>query len=128
MIIESKFALIYENEVKNVFICENYELANVLARASFGDEAFAIDTTYHACSIGDIYERGVFYNKLSDGTLKESPKIPSPEEKISELQVKLESAQSSLILEYEHKVELESKIEQLTNMITGLYEKMEVTK
>lgn len=125
---EIKFALIYENEVKNVFICENYELANVLARASYGDEAFAVEATRYATTMGDKYENGIFYNKFEDGTLKEAPYIPSPEEEVRVLKSKLEDSQSMLVLEYEHKSALEDKINQLTNMITTLYEKMEVTE
>ena len=125
---EIKFALIYENEVKNVFLCENYELANVLARASFGDMAFAIETTKYASSIGNKYENGIFYNKLEDGTFKEVECIPSLEEKILVLQSKIIQTQLVIAETYESKITLEDKILTLQQIITDLYEKMEEKK
>lgn len=124
---EIKFALIYENEIKNVFICENYELANHLARASFGDNAFAIEVTKYAVSCGDKYENGIFYHKQEDETFKEADYIPSPDERINKLQAKLNNTQVILLLEYEKSL-LEDKIKTLTTMTTMLYEKMEVSE
>ena len=43
MIVHQVYAMIYEEEVKNVFVCDNYEMANYLARATYGDDAFSVD-------------------------------------------------------------------------------------
>lgn len=125
---DGRFALIYENEVKNIFICENYELANQLARASFGDEAFAVETTRYASGIGNKYENGIFYKILEDGTKKQIEYIPTAEDKIIELQSKLDNSQSISISQYENNLILESKINDLTKTLTTFYEKMEEIK
>ncbi|WP_313072953.1 hypothetical protein [Lacrimispora sp.] len=122
---EIKFALIYENKVMNVFICENYELANQLARASYGDNAFAIETTRYASEIGDKYENGIFYHKLEDGSFKEAMYIPTEKDNIDELRSKLIQSQLVLTETYENKFSLEEKILTLQQIITDLYEKME---
>lgn len=125
---ELKFALIYENYVKNVFICENYERANQIARASLGDNAFAIEVTRYAVSTHDKYDNGIFYHKNEDETFVPAEYIPSSEDKIRELQTKLDNYQSILVLEYENKSSLENKVDELNNTITMLYRKMEVTE
>ncbi len=125
---EIKFALIYESEVKNVFICENYELANQLARASYGDKAFSIETTRYSSSIGDKYENGIFYRNLEDGTLEEVEYIPTEKDNIAELQSKLVQSQLVITESYESKISLEEKILTLQQIIADLYEKMEGNK
>ena len=125
---EIKFALIYENEVKNVFICENYELANQLARASYGNNAFAEETTRYASAIGDKYENGIFYHKLEDGTFEEAMYIPTERENIDALQSKLIQSQLVITETYENKITLEEKILTLQQIIADLYEKMEGNK
>lgn len=125
---ELKFALIYENEVKNVFICENYELANQLARASYGDHAFSVETTRYITNIGDKYENGIFYHKLEDDSFEKVMYIPTEKESIAELQSKLTQSQAVLTETYESKISLENKILVLQQTITDLYNKMEENK
>lgn len=119
---EIKFALIYENEVKNVFLCENYELANVLARASFGNDAFAVETTQYASQMGDKYENGIFYHISEDGTKKEVRYIPSESERITKLTDSLAIAQLTLLDTYEQKIQLENKLLELETKISKLSE------
>lgn len=122
------YALIYQDEVKNRFECENYELANVLARASYGDSAFAVDTTRYATGIGDKYKNETFYHILENGVLEEAMYIPTEKDNISELQYKLIQSQLILTETYENKIILEEKILTLQLIITDLYEKMEENK
>lgn len=128
MVQEIKFALIYDNEVKNIFICPNYELANQLARASFGNDAFAVETTRYAAEIGDKYEHGMFYQILEDGTEQRVKYIPTEADNIAELQSKSIQSQLALTEAYENKISLEEKILNLQQTITDLYEKMEEIK
>lgn len=116
------FALIYENEVKNRFECENYELANVLARASFGDDAYATDTTNYCSKIGDRYENGIFYHVLKDGTKDKAEYIPAESEKIEILNSILSKTQLTLLDTYEQKVQLENKLLELETKISKLLE------
>lgn len=125
---EIKFALVYENEIKNIFICKNYELANVLARASYGDMAFAVETTRYASAIGDKYENGIFFHRLEDGSLEEVMYIPTEKDNITELQLKLLQSQLVITETYENKISLENKILTLQQIIADLYKKMEGNK
>lgn len=62
MIVHQTYALIYNEKVENIFICEDYELANQLARAAYGDSAIAVDCLQYPCGIGDSYIDGIFYH------------------------------------------------------------------
>ncbi len=56
------YAEIYNEEVKNIIVCSNYEMANVLARNAYGNSAIAVECTYWACGAGDTYGNGKFYD------------------------------------------------------------------
>lgn len=60
------YAEILNKEVKNIMVCNNYEMANILARNTYGTEAIAVDCTYWACNIGDTYENNKFYSPEGD--------------------------------------------------------------
>jgi len=121
---QNTYALIFQNKVKNRFECENFELANTLARASFGNDAFAIDTTKYASTIGDTYKSERFYHTLEDGTEEEVEYIPSEQENIALLQTKLLTSQLVLADTYEDKLALETKIFKLDQIITEIYERL----
>ena len=76
--------------VQNVAMFSDYEEANQVARAVYGDRAFSAEYKY-AVRIGDKWENGEFYNV--DGEEKKiAAVIPSESEKISAL----ESANNAL--------------------------------
>lgn len=86
MIVHQVFAQIYEGEVKNVMVCDNYELANWISRATYGNEAFAVDCLQYPCSNGDKYHDGSFYHidpETNEETLIEY--VPTQEEQVQEL-------------------------------------------
>lgn len=61
MIVHQVYALIDSNEtVQNIMVCDNYEEANRIARAVYGDNAFAVDCLQYPCSIGSVYHNGRF--------------------------------------------------------------------
>ncbi|RKD32204.1 hypothetical protein [Lacrimispora algidixylanolytica] len=124
---EIKYALIQENQIKNIFLCENYELANQLAKASFGNDAFAVDTTDYLTSIGNKFINGKFYYLNENGNQEEAIYLPSEKVIIDELHVKLIKSQLALTDSYEDKMSLENKILKLQQTIANLYEKMEET-
>ncbi len=76
------FSVISENQVMNIMVCDNYEMANYLARCTYGQDAFAVDTTLYPLSIHDIYEDGRFYRVSEDGTRVEVLKNPTEKERI----------------------------------------------
>lgn len=67
MIVHQVFAQIHKEEIINIIVCDNYEMANWLTRASYGDEAFAVDCLQYPCGIGDKYHDGVFYRVDENG-------------------------------------------------------------
>lgn len=84
------FAQIYNRYVKNVIVCEDYEMANYIARATYGNNAFAVECTQYRCDIDDLYYNNQFW-KVKDGV--ESVIEPEPTE---EQQIQLLTQQLSL--------------------------------
>lgn len=66
MYIKQTFAIIQGETVKNDIVCDNYELANQLARNVYGEDAIAVESTQYPISVGDNYRDGVFYYKNSE--------------------------------------------------------------
>ena len=84
MVAHLTYALVYNNIVQNVFVCNNYQAANDLAKGCFGNEAFAIDITYCPTIIGDIYENGFFYRMINNEKIK-IDFVPTEQEEIKTL-------------------------------------------
>lgn len=54
------YAQILDKKVKNIIVCNDIEMANILARNTYGQDAIAVECTYWACAIGDTYENNKF--------------------------------------------------------------------
>ena len=63
MYIKQTFAIIKGETIKQDIVCDNYELANQLARNVYGEDAIAVDSTQYPISEGDKYIDGYFYFK-----------------------------------------------------------------
>ena len=63
MYIKQTFAIIQGETIKQDIVCDNYELANQLARNVYGEGAIAVDSTQYPISEGDKYIDGYFYFK-----------------------------------------------------------------
>lgn len=86
MTVHQVFAQITENEVKNIMVCDNYELANYISRATYGTDSFAIDCTQYPCSIGDKYHDGMFWRENSDtGENRLIVPLPTQEQEVQRL-------------------------------------------
>lgn len=88
MIVHQIFAQIYEEKVQNIIVCENYTMANWLAQQAYGEDAFAVECTQFACTIGDTYKNGVFY-RVIDGQNTIIYKTPTAEDEVTILQLAL---------------------------------------
>ncbi|MDF2841763.1 MAG: hypothetical protein K0R00_189 [Herbinix sp.] len=83
-----------DNVVQNIIVCDNYEVANQIAKFNYGEFAFAVDTTQYPLSIGNIYRGGVFYIASytdEQGVLHEEelvPRTPTVDEKVVLLEAK----------------------------------------
>lgn len=67
--------------VANICVCDNYEVANQIARMTYGDDAIAVDTTLYPLTIGDLYRDGGFYR----GDILIPPN-PTEEQRVSALE------------------------------------------
>lgn len=86
MIVHEVFAQIYDGEVKNIIVCDNYPTADNLTKCIYGDDAFAVDCLQYACGIGDKYHDGTFYRMGEDGSEKAIEYTPTQEQQVSALQ------------------------------------------
>ena len=86
MAVHSIYAQISEGIVQNIMVCDNYELANELTRASYGYDGFAVECNQYPCMIGDKYHDGGFYRYI-EGEGIESPieYVPTPEQQVEAL-------------------------------------------
>lgn len=132
MIVHQVFAQIFNETVQNVMVCDNYELANYLARAVYGDTAFAVDCLQYPCQIGDKYIDSTFYH--IDPETKEQiviQYIPTQEQQVWQLQSdkkrleeELTSTQIALTEQYEENIALNEEITNTQIALTELYEGM----
>lgn len=63
MYVKQTFALIKDEIIKQDIVCDNYELANQLAREVYGADAIAVDSGQYPVGEGDYYIDGNFYFK-----------------------------------------------------------------
>lgn len=91
MIVHQVFAQIFEGEVKNIMVCDNYELANSISRATYGDTAFAVDCLQYPCTLGDKYRNGRFYHTdLDTKEEKIVEYVPTQEQQVQDLKAENE--------------------------------------
>lgn len=79
MIVHTIFAIIADGVIKNVSVGE-YEITNFIAKASFGQDAFAVEVTQYPVQEGDLYKEGRFY-RVNLETKEETEILPLPTEK-----------------------------------------------
>ena len=86
MIVHQVYAMIDgQGNVLNVAVCDNYELANQLAKEVYGKDAIAVDCLQYPCGIGDKYIDNRFYHVLEDGTMEEVQYVPTQEQQVNTL-------------------------------------------
>lgn len=86
MIVHEVFAQIFEGEVKNIMVCENYPTADYITKCTYGSEAFAVDCLQYPCSAGDKYHDGCFWRVDSEtGEETQLPYMPTQEQQIAVL-------------------------------------------
>lgn len=82
MAVHQTYAIIYEETVQQVSLFDNYEEANQVARAVYGDTAIAVDCQQYPCQAGDKYINNTFYK--ADGVTP-IPYIPTQEQQVAQL-------------------------------------------
>lgn len=97
MLVHEIFAHIFEDEVKNIIVCENYPTADYLAKCVYGSSAFAVDCLQYRCQIGDKYHDGQFWHINEETGLEEAvPYEPTDSQKVEILENELSQANLAL--------------------------------
>lgn len=91
MLAHKIFALISEQVVKNTIICEQYHVADGLAKNIYSNEAFAVEVSQIPVAIGFTYVDGVF--KDSNGMVINA--LPTSLERLNEIQSENEALKAS---------------------------------
>lgn len=109
MKINEQFALLMHREadymIQNIIVCENYEMASQIARATLGADAIAVETTRYPVEIGNTYINGAFFD--SEGNLIEPN--PTEAEEIAALKSTI-SRQNSTISELQSTIAAQDEI------------------
>lgn len=85
MIVHQVYAQIYEDKVKNIIVCDNYEMANWLSTATYGNKAFAVDCVQYPCEIGNGYRDNKFYRVDDVGLEHEIERVPTLDQQVKQL-------------------------------------------
>lgn len=120
----SAWALIKDGIVMNTIDCKDgYYMANILARSSFGDEAYAIDINQYMCGMNDLYKNGTFYY-INEETGEEIayPRLPTDQEEISLFNSLLTESQLALTEQYEANLALQTEVTNTQLALAELYE------
>ena len=99
MVVHQVFAHILDTKIMNVIVCDNYEIANQLARATYGDSAIAYECTQYRCGIGDYFIDNVFYFADKEDPNKVGEMVPrtnTAEEDAYEANKRAESMQADI--------------------------------
>ena len=100
MLAQRVFALINNEQIENLIVCDTYPVAADLAEASLGKGAVAVDVSNFPVRIGDRYIEGLFYEKNSNELIN-----PLPTEKEEIELIKGDSiAKEELILDNAYRV------------------------
>lgn len=99
MIVHQTFAIIINEEIENIMVCDNYTLANDIVKMT-NKTAVAVDVSRYPVRIGDKYIKGLFYEKNSNELIN-----PLPTEKEEIELIKGDSvAKEELILDNAYRV------------------------
>lgn len=134
MVAHGVYAQIFDETVQNIMVCDDYELANLITRASYGDDGFAVDCLQYPCAIGDRYRDGKFF-RVVEGEEIPIPYIPTQEEQVAalngentSLKGQVTDLQLALTEQYEENLALQEEVTTTQLALTELYEEMEVQK
>lgn len=86
------WAFVHENTVKNVIVCDTYQVADSLAKNTVDNTAFAVEITQIPVGIGHSYVDGVFKD-LSGSVIDP---LPTAEQEVVILKAENEDLKSQL--------------------------------
>lgn len=90
MIVHELFAQVFDGEVKNIMVCENYPTADHLTKCIYGSEAYAVDCLQYKAQIGDKYHDGFFwYTDEETGEETKREYVPTLEQQVTAQETQL---------------------------------------
>ena len=89
MVAQRTFARILNGRVKDIGVDDNYELANMIARATYGTDAIAIEVTDIPARIGDRFHDNRFFVIDDNGVETPIDPIPSAEVQLEVLKAQM---------------------------------------
>lgn len=102
---------------------DNYEDANLITRAVYGDNAIAVECQQYPCGPGDIFRDNRFWRVQEDGTEKEIEYMPTQEQQVAMLTAQLTETELALVEQYEANSVLRGEIIDTQLAIVDLYER-----
>ncbi len=112
------FAIIANERVENVMVCDDYDVANQLARSMCGENAIAIDVSHIAVEVGDTYRNGQFFR--GEEAIEPERSIEDRLNELNGYAHVLEDAACELDeVVYQRLLELEDAVCELSEMIGG---------
>ena len=92
--------------IKNVIVCDNYEVANRIAISTYGSGSYAVDTTQYPLYIGCKHIDGEFYH--DDGETVISRNLTTDEEVVLALDkiALLEMAQAETYIDADYRLSM----------------------
>lgn len=85
------WAFIADSKVKNTIVCDNYPMADMLAKTTLGNEAFAVEITQIPTCIGHSYIDGIFKDLNGDVI----DPLPTTEQEVVALRAENEALRQS---------------------------------
>jgi len=130
MIVHEIFAQVIKGRIENIVICENYPMADHLAKCIYGPEAYAVDCLQYRCMIGDLHHDNTFW-RIDEETGEEVALeyIPTQEQQVASLTIENEELSSQLTVtqlalteQYEENLLLQEEVTNTQSALTELYE------
>ena len=110
-----------EGTVQNIAMFDNYEDANQITRACYGDGSYA-EAYKYGVALGDKHIDGIFYVVNEDGSLTQADYIPDDADNINMLKSELTETQLALCEQYEENLALQEEVTTTQLAICELYE------
>lgn len=108
--------------VQCVSTFNNYEDANRITRAVYGDDAIAVDCLQYPCGLGDTFRDNRFWRIQEDGTEKEIEYVPTAEQQVVTLNRQLLETELALVEQYETNLALQEEVTNTQIAIAEFYE------
>ncbi len=130
MIVHEVFAQVVKGRIENIVICDNYPMADHLAKCIYGPEAYAVDCLQYRCIIGDLHHDNSFWRIDEEtGEEVELEYVPTQEQQVQqlvaeneELATQLTDTQLALTGQYEENLALQEEVTNTQIALTELYE------